>query len=218
MAARRHKGKLGMRIFAAWGRLGATLYISAVAAAWAYGLAGQEAPAVSAERNTDYVIGPGDTLSVFVWRQPELSVTIPVRPDGRISTPLIDDITAVGKTPSQLKQEMEQALSEFIRTPEVNIIVQSVAGVSGAQIRVLGQVVQPRSVPYREGITLMDVVIDAGGLSEFAAGNRSRIVRTVDGETREIRVRLNDLMRKGRIKENQDMRPGDVVIVPEAVF
>jgi len=207
-----------MKIFAAWGRLGATLHVIAVAAIWSYGLAGQEAPAPSAATSTDYVIGPGDTLAVFVWRQPELSVTVPVLPDGRISTPLAKDVTAAGKTPSQLADEIEERLSEFIRAPEVNISVQTVAGVSGAQIRVLGQVGQPRSVPYRDGITLMDVVIEAGGLSEFAAGNRSRIARTVKGETQEIRVRLNDLMKKGRVKENVKMQPGDVLIVPEAVF
>jgi polysaccharide biosynthesis/export protein len=117
-----------------------------------------------------------------------------------------------------LATEIEERLAEFIRAPEVNISVQTVAGVSGAQIRVLGQVRQPRSVPYRNGITVMDVVIEAGGLSEFAAGNRSRIARTVNGEPQEIRVRLNDLMKKGRVKENVIMQPGDVLIVPEAAF
>jgi polysaccharide export outer membrane protein len=188
--------------------------------AWGFAAAAQNAPPAPAPgtSRTDYLIGPGDTLAVFVWRQPELSVTIPVRPDGRISTPLVEDIEAVGKTPSQLAREIEAKLSEYVRSPEVNVIVQAAAGVSGAQIRVLGQVMQPRSVPYRERITLMDVVFEAGGLTDFAAGNRSRLVRTVNGETQETRVRLDDLMKKGRIKENVDMQPGDVVIVPEAVF
>jgi polysaccharide export outer membrane protein len=197
----------------------ATLYFSAMlVVAWATGAHAQDPAAANRAPGSDYIIGPGDTLAVFVWRQPELSVTIPVRPDGRISTPLVEDLVAVGKTPTQLADEIEGKLSEYVRAPEVNVIVQAVVGVSGAQIRVLGQAGQPRSVPYRDRITLMDVVIEAGGLTEFAAGNRSRIVRTVDGETEEIKVRLNDLMNKGRIKENVFMEPGDVLIIPEAVF
>ena len=209
-----------MKTWSGWGRFSAVLFVVATAVSWSAGALAQEggAPPNPVGSSPDYVIGPGDTLAVFVWRQPELSSTAPVRPDGRITTPLAGDIVAVGKTPSQLEQEIETALAEFIRTPEVNIIVQTVAGVSGTQIRVLGQVEQPRSVPFREGLTLMDVVIEAGGLTDFAAGNKSKIVRTVNGETREIRVRLNDLMRKGRVKENVNMLPGDVLIVPEAVF
>jgi polysaccharide export outer membrane protein len=207
-----------MRILAAWGRLGAVFCSTAILFAWAFGAAAQAPPAPATEPRNDYVIGPGDTLAIFVWRQPELSVTIPVRPDGRISTPLVEDILAVGKTPSELAREIELKLSEYVRAPEVNVIVQTAVGASGAQIRVLGQVGQPRAVPFRDRITLMDVVIEAGGLTEFAAGNRSRLVRTVDGETKEIRVRLDDLMKKGRIKENVNMQPGDVLIVPEAVF
>lgn len=178
---------------------------------------GNETP-VSASANGEYLIGPGDSLQVFVWRQPELSVTIPVRPDGRISTPLVEDLEAVGKTPTQLARELEMVLSEYIRAPEVNVIVQGFVGMAGAQVRVLGQAVQPRAVPYRDGMTLMDVIIEAGGLTQFAAGNRSRVVRTVDGESEEMRVRLDDLMNRGRIKENMVMQPGDIVIIPEAVF
>jgi polysaccharide export outer membrane protein len=201
----------------AWGLSVAAIYAVLLVASADAQVAG-EPPAAAGGVSSDYVIGPGDTISVFVWRQPELSVTIPVRPDGRISTPLVEDIVAVGKTPSELAGEIERMLSEYVRSPEVNVIVEEVVGVSGAQIRVLGQVMRPSSIPYRERITLMDVVLEAGGLTEFASGNRSRIVRTVDGETQEIRVRLNDLMYKGRIKENVDMRPGDVLIIPEAFF
>jgi polysaccharide export outer membrane protein len=166
----------------------------------------------------DYLIGPGDTLEIFVWGQPELSVTVPVRPDGRVSTPLIEDLEAIGKTPTQLGREMEKILSEFIRSPEVNVIVKEFVGTFGDQIRVLGQVVLPKSVPYRQKITLLDVMTEVGGLTSYAAGNRARVVRVVDGESREFRVRLNDLMKRGRIKENMEMQPGDIVIVPEAVF
>lgn len=166
----------------------------------------------------EYLIGPGDELEVFVWRQPELSVEVPVRPDGRISTPLVDDMVAVGKTPSQLAREIELVLSEYIREPEVNVIVRNFVGTFGAQIRVLGQAVEPRAIPFRERMTLMDAVIEAGGLTEFAAGNRSRVIRVIDGESQEIRVRLDDLINKGRLDQNMLMQPGDVIIIPEAVF
>jgi polysaccharide export outer membrane protein len=135
-----------------------------------------------------------------------------------VSTPLIEDIEAVGKTPTQLATEMEQVLSEYIRSPEVNVIVQQFVGTFANQIRVLGQAAQPRAVPYRDSMTLLDVIIEVGGLTDFAAGNRARVVRTVNGESQEIRVRLGDLINRGRIKENMVMRPGDIVIIPEAVF
>ena len=168
--------------------------------------------------SAEYLIGPGDTLQVFVWGQPELSVTVPVRPDGRVTTPLIKDIQAVGKTPTQLSDEMEKILSEFIRNPEVNVIVQGFVGTFGNQIRVLGQASRPRAVPYRDKMTLLDVMVEVGGLTRFAAGNRTRVVRMVNGESREIRVRLDDLLNRGKIKENMVMSPGDVVIIPEAIF
>jgi len=175
------------------------------------------APAASPP-SADYLIGPGDSLQVFVWNQPELSVTVPVRPDGRVSTPLIEDIEAVGKTPTQLAREMEKVLSEFVRTPEVNVIVQGFVGTFSSQIRVLGQVAKPGAVPYRDKMTLLDVVIEVGGLTKFAAGNRAKLVRTVDGKSEETRVRLDDLVNRGRVDKNLALRPGDVIIVPEAVF
>ena len=165
-----------------------------------------------------YVIGPGDTLQVFVWGNPDLSVTVPVRPDGRVSTPLIQDLNAVGKTPTQLEREMEQALSEYVRSPQVSVMVQGFVGAFDRQVRVLGQVVQARAVPYRESMTLLDVILEVGGLTDFAAANRSRVIRTQDGKRREFRVRLDDLLNKGRIEENMVMQPGDIVIVPEAIF
>jgi len=174
--------------------------------------------AATASENGEYLIGPGDTLQVFVWAQPDLSITVPVRPDGRVSTPLIEDLEAVGKTPTQLAREMEQVLSEFIRSPEVNVIVQKFVGTFGSQIRVLGQATKPGAVPYRERMTLLDVMIEVGGLTKFAAGNRSRLVRTVDGRSEESRVRLDDLVNRGRVEENVPMQPGDIVIIPEAVF
>ena len=171
-----------------------------------------------ASETGEYLIGPGDTLEIFVWRQPDLSVTVPVRPDGKISTPLVEDVVAVGKTPSELAREIETVLSEVIRTPEVNVIVQGFVGTFGEQIRVIGQAAQPRTIPYRERMTLMDAIIEAGGLTEFAAGNRSKVVRTVDGKSKEIRVRLNDLINKGKIEENIAMLPGDIIIIPQTLF
>src|SRR5690349_18486596 len=176
------------------------------------------APPQADDAAANYLIGPGDVLQIFVFGQPELSVTVPVRPDGRVSTPLIEDLQAVGKTPTQLSDDMEKVLSEFIRSPEVNVIVQRFVGTFSNQIRVLGQAAQPRAVPYRDKMTLLDVMIEVGGLTRFAAGNRTRVVRTVDGESREIRVRLDDLLNRGKVKENMLMSPGDVVIIPEAIF
>jgi polysaccharide export outer membrane protein len=197
-------------------RLFATLLLGVLAAE--NGAAQGSVEQSNAASGPGYVIGPGDTLQVFVWGQPDLSVTVPVRPDGRVSTPLIEDIEAVGKTPTQLATEMERVLSEYIRSPEVNVIVQTFVGTFADQIRVLGQAVMPGAVPYREGITLLDVMIEVGGLTRFAAGNRAKVVRNVDGRSREIRVKLDDLMNRGRIERNIPMQPGDVVIIPEAVF
>lgn len=168
---------------------------------------------------SDYIIGPGDTLQVFVWRNPDISTTVPVRPDGRISTPLVEDMVAVGKTPSQLARDIEGVLEEYIRSPQVNIIVEGFVGTFGEQIRVVGQAGEPRGLPYRDRMTLLDVMIEVGGLTEFAAGNRARVVRQLpDGGTEEIRVRLHDLMNRGDMRHNIAMRPGDVVIIPESFF
>ncbi|MGD9597459.1 MAG: XrtA/PEP-CTERM system exopolysaccharide export protein [Steroidobacteraceae bacterium] len=166
----------------------------------------------------DYIIGPGDTIQIFVWRNPELSVVVPVRPDGKISAPLIEDMVAVGKTPSDLARDIEAKLAEYIRTPQVNVIVTNPQS-AFSKITVVGQVGTPGSVPYREGMTVMDVVLASGGLAEFAAGNRAKLVRKdANGKTVEKRVRLEDLMKKGRLKENVEMMPGDVLIVPESFF
>ncbi len=166
-----------------------------------------------------YLIGPGDNLQVFVWRNPEISVTVPVRPDGKISTPLVEDMAAVGKTPTQLARDVEKVLAKYIRTPVVTVIVTTFVGTFGEQIRVVGQAAQPRALPYRERLTLLDVMIEVGGLGEFAAGNRARLVRrTTGGEQTVYRVRLEDLLKKGDISANIAMRPGDIVIIPESRF
>ncbi len=166
----------------------------------------------------DYVIGAGDTLEIFVWREPELSGTIPVRPDGKISISLVEDMIAVGKTPTELARDMENILAEYLRLPKVNIIVAS-EGTSN-QIQVIGSVVTPQSVPYREDIRVLDVIVAVGGLDEFAAGNRSKIVRSIrfHGATTECRIRLKNLLRDGDMSQNIFMYPGDVLIVPESRF
>lgn len=166
----------------------------------------------------NYQIGPGDTLNIFVWRNSDLSVVVPVRPDGKISTPLVEDMVAVGKTPSELARDMEEVLSEYIRTPRVNVIVEGFVGTFSEQVRVVGQAAQPQSIPFRERMTLLDVMIEVGGLTAFAAGNRSKLVRVVDGGTQEYKVRLDDLINKGKLEENMLMAPGDVIIIPESIF
>jgi len=174
------------------------------------------APAESKVGN-DYVIGPGDTVQVFVWRNPELTVTVPVRPDGKISTPLVEDMIAVGKTPSQLARDVEKVLGEYVRSPQINVIVtQPMAAFS--QVKVIGQVVRPQSIAYREGLTVLDAVLAVGGLGPFAAGNRAKVVRSENGKPREIKVKLTALVNGGDMKQNIALRPGDVIVVPESRF
>jgi polysaccharide export outer membrane protein len=167
---------------------------------------------------TEYRIGPGDNLQVFVWNHPELTVTVPVRPDGLISTPLVEDLKAEGKTPSQLSRDLETALAEYVRSPTVNVIVTSFVGAFSDQVRVVGQAGKPQALPYRANMTLLDVMIAVGGLAEYAAGNRAAIVRQDNGQQLRIPVRLTDLLNDGDISANMQMRPGDVLIIPESRF
>lgn len=165
----------------------------------------------------DYVIGPGDTLQLFVWRNPELNITVPVRPDGKISTPLVEDMIAVGKTPSTLARDVETVLAEYVKAPQVNVIVTQAASVF-SQVKVIGQVKEPQSLPYREGMMVLDALLAVGGLTDFAAGNRAKLVRTVDGKEREIEIKLGKLLEGGDMKQNIALRPGDVLIVPQSRF
>jgi polysaccharide export outer membrane protein len=174
------------------------------------------APPADADAN-EYIIGPGDTLQVFVWRNPELTTSVPVRPDGKISTPLVEDMVAVGKTPSQLARDIEAVLAEYIRQPQVNIIV-STAVSTFSQVKVIGQVTNPQAIPYREGMTVMDAVLAVGGLGPYAAGNRTKLVRTEGGAQKERRIKLSDLLNKGDLSQNLALRPGDVIVVPESRF
>jgi polysaccharide export outer membrane protein len=174
-------------------------------------------PAQAVDNSNKYIIGPGDTLQVFVWRSPELSTSVPVRPDGKISTPLVEDMIAVGKTPTILARDIEKVLAEYIRSPQVNIIVTTPVS-TFSQVKVIGQVTNPQSMAYREGMRVLDVVLAAGGLGQFAAGNRAKIVRTQDGKEISIKVKLDDLVNKGAMKHNLELRPGDVLVVPESIF
>jgi polysaccharide export outer membrane protein len=162
------------------------------------------------------VIGAGDRLEIFVWREPDLSGTVPVRADGKISISLIEDMVAVGKTPTELARDMERVLAEYLRLPKVNIIVTSEG--SANQIQVIGNVMSPQSVPYREDLRLLDVLVAVGGLDEYAAGNRSQLVRTIGNQTTECRVRLDNLLKDGDMSQNIFVYPGDVIIVPESRF
>jgi polysaccharide export outer membrane protein len=173
-------------------------------------------PASTVDANS-YLIGPGDMLQVFVWRNPELSTSIPVRPDGKISTPLVENLVAAGKTPSQLAREMETVLSEYVRSPKVNVIVTTAVSLF-SQVKAIGQVRQPQALAYREGMKVLDLVLAVGGLADFASGNRAKIVRTAEGKQIELRVRLEDLVNKGDMKQNLALKPGDVLVVPESLF
>jgi len=171
----------------------------------------------------EYVIGPGDQLGVFVYDNPQLSADVPVRPDGRISTPLIQNVVAAGKTPTQLGKEMEDRLKEFIKDPRVTIIVRGFVGPLDKQIRVIGEAADPLALPYREHLTVLDVMIASHGLTRYAAGNRSVIIRRGTDKnghpTQEtIHVRLSDLMKDGDISQNVELRPGDTLIIPQTWF
>jgi polysaccharide export outer membrane protein len=174
-------------------------------------------PAAGAVVGSDYLIGPGDVIQVFVWRNDDLTVEVPVRPDGKISTRLVEDMVAVGKTPSQLARDIEKVLAEFVRSPQVNIIVTQPAS-TFSQVRIIGQVKEQRALPFREGMTVLDAVLAAGGLAEFAAGNRAKLIRTEGGKEKEYRLRLGKLLNDGDMSQNLPLRPGDVLMVPGSRF
>lgn len=167
--------------------------------------------------DSNYIIGPGDELEVFVWRNPELTATVPVRPDGKISTPLVEDMVAVGKTPPQLARDMEKVLSEYVREPKVNIIVKTAAS-AFSLVKVVGSVQHPSALPYREGMRVLDAILAVGGLTQFASGNHARIVRVENGKETIIHVKVADLVNSGDVKQNALLKPGDVLVVPQSIF
>lgn len=178
---------------------------------------GAPPPTAQAEA-ADYLIGPGDTLQIFVWRNPDLSTSVPVRPDGRISIPLVEDIDCAGKTPTQLARDIEVKLKKFVTDPVVTVIVSNFVGPFAQQVRVVGEASQPKAIPYRDNMSALDAMIATGGLTPYAAGDRATLVRTVDGHQQSYRLRLGDLLKDGDMSANVQLQPGDVIIIPQSYF
>jgi polysaccharide export outer membrane protein len=171
-----------------------------------------------AQYSTRYRIAPGDSVQIFVWRNPEVSTSVQIRPDGLLSAPLLEEVPAAGKTPAELARDLEAELSTYLRDPLVTVIVNGFVGTFREQIRILGEATEPKALIYKDSMTLLDVMIQTGGITEFADGNNATLIRVVDGEQKSFRLRLDDLIRDGDITANVDMQPGDIVIVPEAWF
>lgn len=204
-------------------RAAKTLLVSFLMAIGLVGCSGLESlppagPIVAGKASPEYIIGPTDNLNVFVWRNPDLTITVPVRPDGRISIPLIEDLQAAGKTPTALARDVEAQLKQYVQEPIVTVMVIGFVGPFDQQVRVVGEAAQPKAIPYRENMTALDVMIQVGGLTTFAAGNRAVLVRSVEGKERNYRVYLDDLLKDGKVEANVSILPGDVLIIPQAWF
>lgn len=168
--------------------------------------------------NYQYLIGPGDSVSIFVWRNPDISGSFIVRPDGKVTTSLVEDVQVSGKTPTMLAREIEEQLSKYINSPRVTVSVNNFNGPLSEQVRVIGEATNPRAINYIEKMTMLDLMIAVGGLTDFAAGNKAKLVRMVDGVQKSFTVKVDDLIRDGDIKQNIDILPGDILIIPEAWF
>ena len=175
------------------------------------------APVSAATPEYRYLIGPLDTVNIIVWRNPELSLSVPVRPDGFISTPLVEDLPAIGRNPSDLARDLEKALGKYSRDPIVTVVVTAFAGAASEQIRIVGEATRPQAIPYRQNMTLLDVMIQVGGLTDFADGNGAVLVRGKE-QGKQYSVRIKDLIKRGDISANVDVRPGDVLIIPQGWF
>ena len=175
------------------------------------------APALAASADYRYLIGPGDTVNIVVWRNPELSMTVPVRPDGTIAAPLVEDLPAIGKDSTTLARDIEKALSKVIREPVVTVVVTTFVGPYSEQIRVVGEAAKPQVLSYKQKMTLLDVMIAVGGVTDFADGNNASILRTAEGN-KQYRVRIKDLIKRGDVSANVEMKPGDVLIIPQSWF
>ena len=175
------------------------------------------APATVSSFDYTYVIGPGDSVHIIVWRNPELSMVVPVRPDGKIAAPLIDELPAQGKTPVQLARDVEQVLGKYVRDPIVTTLVTGFVGPYSEQIRVVGEAAKPQAMPYKNKMTLLDVMIVVGGLTDFADGNGAIILRTAEGN-KQYAVRIKDLVKRGDVGANVEMRPGDILVIPQSLF
>lgn len=199
-------------------QMSAAVTLIAILAVLFSGCASLPPPPPTSASSPDYLIGPGDTLQVFVWRNPEVSVSVQVRPDGKISTPLVEDLVAAGKTPTQLARDIEKALANYLKEPLATVMVTGFVGPYSQQVRVVGEAGQPQVLAYRKNMSLLDVMISVGGLTEFAAGNKATLVRQVNGHQQQFGVRLDDLVRGGDISANAQILPGDILIIPESWF
>ena len=175
------------------------------------------APASASVQDYTYIIGAGDSVNIIVWRNPELSMSVPVRPDGKVAAPLVDEIIAQGKTSVELARDVEKQLSKYVRDPVVTVLVTGFVGPYGEQIRVLGEAAKPQFLSYKKDMTILDVMIAVGGLTDFADGNRATILRTSEGNKQYV-VRLKDLVKRGDVSANVEMKPGDILIVPQSLF
>lgn len=164
-----------------------------------------------------YIIGPGDSLNVNVWRNPELSMSVVVRPDGKVNAPLVDEMVAQGKTPEQLARDVEKILGKYVRDPVVTVMVTGFVGPYSEQIRVVGEAAKPQFLPFKNKMSLLDVMIAVGGLTDFASGNKATILRTAEGN-KQYSVRIEDLIKRGDVRANVEMRPGDILIIPQSLF
>ncbi len=176
------------------------------------------APLASELPAAEYLIGPGDGLAIFVWRNPELSVELPVRPDGRISLPLVEDIVAIGKTPAVLAKEIEERLKKYVENPSVTVMARTFVGPFTQQVRVIGEAVLPKALPYRANMTVLDAMIEVGGLTKYASGNRATLVRMVNSSREVYSVHLDNLIKDGKIEDNVALLPGDILIIPQRYF
>lgn len=177
------------------------------------------APVASVPSETaKYIIGPGDALQISVWHNADLSTAVPVRPDGRISTPLVNDVVAAGRTPEELGHDIEARLKKYVADPSVTVIVSSFIGPYNQQVRIIGEAVTPKAIPYSAHMTVLDAMIAAGGLTPFASGNRTKLVRRVDGKEVDSTVRVSDLLKDGDLSANTDLQPGDIIIIPQSFF
>ena len=171
------------------------------------------------EPNIDYVIGPGDEMEIFVWGNQELTIgQIKVRPDGKITTRLVENLDASGKTPSELARDIEDAYGQYVKHPVVSVIIDNFVGLPSQQIRVVGEASKPLIIPYTKHMTLLDLMIQAGGLTEFAAGNKAILIRITDEGRKSFSLRIEDLLEDGDISANLTMHPGDIVMIPESWF
>ena len=207
------------KIFGTWPgskALSLVVAILALFVAIGYGASVQAAPAITTD--TDYLIGPGDSVQIFVWHNADLTASVTVRPDGKVSIPLVEDIPCAGRTPTQLAREIEERLKKYVQDPTVTVIMGGFTGLPQQQVRIIGEATAPKTLHYRENMSILDAMIESGGLSMFASGNRTKLVRTVNGQQTTTILRLTDLLEDGDLTVNIPLQPGDIIIIPQSFF